>query len=577
MGTAQQKGGKHQMTEKRGTVTIPFNLYFILPVDPRKLSDRHKEILKTLDFQREEIYEEGNLNESIKIDKYYLPKESEESKITSTLYRVSFGNTDYLQDSFFFIVRQLKDEREIKIKAETIEKNLKDYIIGEFDLSDLIKYKISFPYKELENIPYMKLFKYKLFHLCIEEIAKITLKAEKELKELSLLLCSESGNIATLSTGSQYETKKRKIFVYPTATIQFLLHKEKQDEKNNEERLLERKLIDILVALSYKLYYVTLSQKVSEVLREASSSRLTENERSELVQQIVKLRRSLIETDANIFYSDPISPSQIERYHFWNLVFEELRIREIRNLILEQINLLGITIEELLRQNEEKQREELKIAIQKSNKELLGSILNFIGEIRNLTDENRKILSELKKLTQEYERKRELENKNQKEESRRESIRNILLTFIALILSITGAEFHSLNEIEEASGIERSFYILSNNILIISTILLPLLLFSLIYQMISKKRLTLSITAFFIFIFHQPIETYFHQVATFLRKETVPSIEKSISRHFQDAKLYFQKASTNVNERFSLFLKELKDLTYELFHSKERETSETRR
>ncbi|NIA09539.1 MAG: hypothetical protein GWP10_07385 [Nitrospiraceae bacterium] len=347
--------------------------------------------------------------------------------------------------------------------------------------------------------------------------------------------------MATLSVGNnQYETDKRKIFVYPTATIQFLLQeKSTKQQEEREDKILKKKLLDILVALSYKLYYVTLSQKVSTILKEISSSKLTENNQIELIKQIVKLRQNLLKTDADVFYMDPISPNQIERYHFWNLMFKELRIKEIRNLVLEQINLIGSTIQELLRGREEKQREELKLTIQKGNRKLLESIEkltnennNFIGKIKNLTNENGNILSELRKLTKEYEGKREVETKIQKEEAKRESLRNILLTLIAIILSIAGTNFYTLDKLKEATGIEKSFCLLSNGILLTSTVLLPVLLIFFIYKMLNKSKRKLIFTLVMVFlILYPPVIKYYVQIVTNKEiilpyKKITPSINK---------------------------------------------------
>jgi hypothetical protein len=474
------------MQEKRGKISV--NAIHILPIE--KLD---WEIRRKLEFNEVLAQHKDNKSESmyeistIAIRRTKIEILNQESDVHNYIYKVSFKNHN---KDFFFRVSVLNKDIEL-IKSEVFSKN-ENILIQELQKSGVFSYRLEpkDDLKGLGRLRYKKNFRYKLIQVNLKDVGinkrsvnKITINStedEEKLEQFAQLLYSESANISTLENkDNQYHTDTRKIYVFPSATVQLIFHEidlEHYRIVNSEEKLLQQKLLDILVALSYKLFYLDMSAEVSKKLEEISRNREESIMQS---KELSDLRGKLINVDADIFYINPISPTQIERFHFWNLIFQELKIKETRDLVFEQINLLGSIIQELLQNREEKLWQEWQKRTTEENNKLLNQMESLLKDIKEVISGLKQVTEEFQRYQQSYNEQKEKEErerieeekkekKKEEEEKRKDAFFNLILTLFALIIGITGANTY----FKHKDPLENVFQSLNNEFLLFSIVVL---------------------------------------------------------------------------------------------------------
>jgi len=460
------------MYEEKGKIFL--NAIHILPIEKSDLETIEKlefnEILtQHKDSKSESMYEIT----TITIRRTEIETFNKESDLHNYIYKVSFENHG---ENFFFRVSILSKDMEVTKSGLSKSSNSKNenILIQELKKSGVFSYRLEpkDDFKELGRLQYKKNFRYKLIQINLKDIGIDKINAE----QFAQLLYSESVNISTLrSKINQYYTNTRRIYVFPSATVQLIFH-EVDKETNSEEKLLHQKLLDILLALSYKLFYLEMSSEVSRNLKEISRNR---KDFIEQLKRISDLREKLINIDADIFYINPISPTQIERFHFWNLIFQELKIKETRDLVFEQINLLGSIIQELLQNREEELWQEWQKKATKENNKLLNQMESLLRDIKEVISGLKQVTEEFQRYQQSYNEQKEKEEKKRIEEEKKEKKKeeerkrkdaffNLTLTLFALIIGITGANTYFKN----GDSIKSTFQSLNNEILLFSIVVL---------------------------------------------------------------------------------------------------------
>lgn len=317
------------------------------------------------------------------LDIYESDQQNTNCKIRLLKIKTNFNN-----DVFFIVYEETIDisnfnypfSKETRTKISNIYKNFYSCVNNFFNLNKKV---------DINDIIESK---YKLALVTMEKTDKNKDKLPKNLDKISKFLILESENLSSASIKiHEYKTEGRYIAAFSAGAVQITL------DKNILEK---ERIADVAVNLFYRIYYSKLSDEVSKLLRKRK------------YKDIINLKEKLIQTDADIFYINPINPQKTERLHVWELLFSALEIKKYRDIVLEQINLLSSIYQEKLRE----------------------------------------------------------------ERNRIETYRNILLTILALMIGITGANYY-INYSPKESSISSSFQILSNEILMLTTVIAPIYAF----------------------------------------------------------------------------------------------------